>query len=335
MWIRRLIVVSIAMSMWAAVEAAQPSIVADIERRAQQGEAEAQFLLGNLYFDGTTVDRDLVEAVGWFQRAAAQGYEPSFLPLARAYFFGQGVPQDFTSAHLWFNIAAARVPNEADRTLASERRADLEATMSPEQLAEAQRLARDWRPISEQGQPPPTATRQQPAPPAAQPRRAPRVEQTPVTFDSNRRRTPGDRRQVVFGGGVGRSSGLNALSVGMTVAGFGSGAVGGLVSASASKPLDMPSSAFGLGFGVGPVWRFKGSGAVTPHIGLVGGVAYARNGRVDAWAPAVSLTLPLLIRSGSSRASFAIQPSVGGSFYDGEVSLGFSVNVGIAVDAGG
>ena len=139
----------------------------------------------------------------------------------------------------------------------------------------------------------------------------------------------------MFGGGVGRSSGLNSLGLGMTFAGFGSGAVGGVVSASFSKPLDVPASVFGVGLGVGPVWRFKGGGAVTPHIGLVGGVAYAKAGRYDAWAPAFNLTLPLLIRSGNSSASFAIQPSVGGTVYDGEVSLGFSVNVGIAVDVGG
>jgi hypothetical protein len=333
MCIRRLILVSILVSMWTAVGAAQQGTMAVIERRAQQGEAEAQFLLGTLYFEGTAVDRNLVDAVGWFQRAADQGYAPSFLQLAQAYFIGQGVPQDFVSAHLWYNIAAARLSDQADRALASDRRAVIEGQMSPVQLAEAQRLAREWSPVSEQRQAPSAVTRQRT--PAAEQPRAPRVQQSPVTLGSGRVATPGDRKQVVLGGGVGRSSGLNTLGVGMTFAGFGSGTVGALLSASFSKPLDVSSSVFGVGLGVGPVWRFKGSGAVTPHIGLVGGVAYAKAGRVDAWAPAFSLTLPLLIRSGNNSASVAIQPSVGGTFYDGEVSLGFSVNVGIAVDVGG
>ncbi len=57
------------------------------------------------------------------------------------YSAGDGVPQDYVKAHLWFNLAAAQ-GNEDARELR-----DLWAKkMTPEQIAEAQRLAREWKP---------------------------------------------------------------------------------------------------------------------------------------------------------------------------------------------
>ena len=57
---------------------------------------------------------------------------------------GHGVPQDYVSAHMWLNLAAAQGEEKA-----AERRDYVAALMTPEQIAEAQRLARKWKPISE------------------------------------------------------------------------------------------------------------------------------------------------------------------------------------------
>lgn len=127
---------------------AQVGPVAEVRVRAEQGDAEAQFVLGSLYSAGTVVDRDFVAAARWLLLAAEQGYVESFLPLARAYLAGNGVPQDFVSAHLWFNIAAARLTGE-DRTIAVEQRDSVQAQMGNEQVAEAQRLAREWVPSTD------------------------------------------------------------------------------------------------------------------------------------------------------------------------------------------
>ncbi len=115
--------------------------------RAEQGEIEAQFMLGLMYTAGDVVDQDSFEAAQWFQRAANQGYGPSFVPLARAFFVGQGVPQDFVSAHFWFNIAAASLSDD-DRTVAIEGRNQVQVVMSERQLAEAQGLARQRTPTA-------------------------------------------------------------------------------------------------------------------------------------------------------------------------------------------
>ena len=57
------------------------------------------------------------------------------------YVQGQGVPQDYVQAHMWFNLSTARGYEGArrNRDIAAGR-------ITPNQLAEAQRLAREWRP---------------------------------------------------------------------------------------------------------------------------------------------------------------------------------------------
>jgi uncharacterized protein len=54
---------------------------------------------------------------------------------------GQGVPEDYVIAHMWFNLAAASGNKNAARG-----RALVAARMTPAQIAEAQKLAREWKP---------------------------------------------------------------------------------------------------------------------------------------------------------------------------------------------
>ena len=55
------------------------------------------------------------------------------------------MPQDYTQAHMWFNLAAANLPKEA-RDIAVRNRDRVAAKMTPAQIAEAQKLAREWKP---------------------------------------------------------------------------------------------------------------------------------------------------------------------------------------------
>jgi TPR repeat protein len=59
---------------------------------------------------------------------------------------GAGVPQDYVQAHLWFNLAASHLAKVQERNSAASARDALAKRMTPEQIAEAQRLARDWKP---------------------------------------------------------------------------------------------------------------------------------------------------------------------------------------------
>jgi TPR repeat protein len=74
--------------------------------------------------------------------AAAQGN------LGLMYASGKGVPEDYIQAHMWFNLAASSFPasDAENRDNAVKSRDLLAAKLTPEQIAEAQALAREWMP---------------------------------------------------------------------------------------------------------------------------------------------------------------------------------------------
>ncbi len=110
-------------------------------RAAEQGDADAQFNLGIGYDLGRGVPQDDTEALRWFRRAAEQGLAVAQLNLGVMYAQGQGVPQDYVQARMWQNLAAAQGHENARRA-----RDRLAKKMTPAQLADAQRLARKWKP---------------------------------------------------------------------------------------------------------------------------------------------------------------------------------------------
>ena len=69
------------------------------------------------------------------------------LLLGLAYEFGLGVPQDYVEAHKWFNIAASLADEDGDeegRKTFAENRDGVAEDMTPQQIADAQKLAREW-----------------------------------------------------------------------------------------------------------------------------------------------------------------------------------------------
>lgn len=119
-------------------------------RAAQYSNPMAESTLGDIYYYGRGVPQDFVAAAQWWQRAAAQGVAVAQLNLGVVYANGDGVPQDYVKSHLYSNLAAARLPPGQDRDIAVKNREIVRKLMTPAQVAEAQRLARDWRPQSPQ-----------------------------------------------------------------------------------------------------------------------------------------------------------------------------------------
>jgi uncharacterized protein len=119
-------------------------------RAAEKGDAVARFTLGVMYGEGRGVPQDFVEAARWYRRAAEQGDAQAQYNLGLAYTHGEGVAQDVVAAHMWFNLAAARFPatDMRNRAAAVKNRDTVAGEMSAEQLAEAQKRARDWKPQS-------------------------------------------------------------------------------------------------------------------------------------------------------------------------------------------
>jgi TPR repeat protein len=117
-------------------------------KAAGHGYAAAQLSLGAMYDDGQGVPRDHAAAVRWYRKAADRGYADAQAILGTIYEDGQGVPQDFVQAHKWYNLAAARSPPSKTelRVMSVRARDRIAGKMTPAQLAEAQRLAREWKP---------------------------------------------------------------------------------------------------------------------------------------------------------------------------------------------
>jgi hypothetical protein len=105
---------------------------------AEQGNTDAQNSLGVMYDNGEGVPQDYKVAVKWYTLAAEQGDAGAQYNLGVMYADGEGVLQDFVYAHMWGNIAASN-GNENGGEL----RDHVAERMTPPQLKEAQRLARE------------------------------------------------------------------------------------------------------------------------------------------------------------------------------------------------
>lgn len=112
-------------------------------KAADQGYVGAQFELGSLYSDPRNGFEDYPEGAKWLRKAAEQGHERAQVSLGLAYQYGKGVPQDYVQAHIWFNLAAANAGELQEQ--AAKWRDEVTVLMTREQIAEAQRLAREWK----------------------------------------------------------------------------------------------------------------------------------------------------------------------------------------------
>ena len=114
------------------------------DKAVQQGHTGAQVNLGTLYLRGEGAPQSSQMALFWFIRAAGQEDALALAKLGFMYSQGRGVLQDFIQAHMWYNLSAAR-----GEARSAEARDALAKQMTPVQIAEAQRLAREWRPREE------------------------------------------------------------------------------------------------------------------------------------------------------------------------------------------
>lgn len=108
---------------------------------ADQGNATAQNNLGVLYRLGLGGPQDFQTALHWFRRAADQGDGGAQNHLGLMYYKGEGVSQDNVQAYMWATLAAEQGLDQAIQALGF-----LEQEMSSEQIEEARRLAKEWKP---------------------------------------------------------------------------------------------------------------------------------------------------------------------------------------------
>ena len=103
---------------------------------AQAGKAEAQSLLGQMYFFGQGVKQDYPQAITWLRLAAAQGEAKAQFKLGAMHENGQGFTRDNMRAAIWYALAAKQGHPQANDALQL-----VSAGLSPKDSALASRLA--------------------------------------------------------------------------------------------------------------------------------------------------------------------------------------------------
>ncbi len=110
-------------------------------KAAGQGNVEAQEKFAEFLSYGKGVPQDYVEALKWYRKAADQGDAVAQYSLGNQYYRGYGVIRDYVEADKWFNLASAQGLDFARKSLSV-----VEQSMTPGQIAEAQKLAREFVP---------------------------------------------------------------------------------------------------------------------------------------------------------------------------------------------
>lgn len=135
------------------------------QKSAAQGNTDAQLYLGSLYEIGRSTPRfidailgrakgipqNYEEAAKWYRMAAQLGRAAAQLGLGLLTANGHGVAQDNIQAHMWFSLAIGRFEawDQHRKSEAVKNRDIVAAKMTPAQIADAQKLAREWKPTSE------------------------------------------------------------------------------------------------------------------------------------------------------------------------------------------
>jgi TPR repeat protein len=132
----------------------------------EQGDAAAQYGMGELYANGWGVPLDIPEAVAWLRKSAEQGNGAAMLALGVVHgAFGPNIAPDAVQtniqSYMWFTLAASYFPPDDKRdqlvemTFSGRHRDEIveeilvnrgmvAAAMTPSQIEEAERLASEW-----------------------------------------------------------------------------------------------------------------------------------------------------------------------------------------------
>jgi TPR repeat protein len=111
---------------------------------AEHGDAATQTSLGVYYYQGTLFPQSYAKAMHWWLRAANQGYAEAQFDIGHMYWFAEGVPKDVIQAYMWATLAAKQNYDRAIKSIP-----DIEKSMTPDQITEAQRRAAEWKPTPE------------------------------------------------------------------------------------------------------------------------------------------------------------------------------------------
>jgi len=127
--------------LYGAASKGDKAAFAQLIALGNKGNAYAQLHLYGMY-GGDGVPKDDVPSAFWLRKSAEQGNARAQELMGLKYFHGDGVPKNRVLSYMWANLAAAQGAYHAQQT-----RETLEdGRMTPAQIAEGQRLSREWKP---------------------------------------------------------------------------------------------------------------------------------------------------------------------------------------------
>ncbi len=108
---------------------------------ARSGNADAEELIGVMYAMGLGVARDDERAFEWYMRASMKGHPGAQSGVGWYFEIGRGLPgPDLVRAYMWYVLSA--IGGDPDAAISQE---EVIKKMTPEQIAKAHILVRDYR----------------------------------------------------------------------------------------------------------------------------------------------------------------------------------------------
>ena len=116
---------------------------------AAQENKEAQGVLATEYDNGENIGKNSIKAFELWKAASMQGYQNAMVWLASSYYDGSGVPENYVESYKWFIIAIAKIETEKEFNQLQSLKSLLSKRMGPDQIAQAQKLAAEFKPSQE------------------------------------------------------------------------------------------------------------------------------------------------------------------------------------------
>ena len=107
---------------------------------ANQGNATAQYNLGNLYTNGKGIEKNYIKAAEWYKKAANQGYTDAQCYLGNCYWLGRGIFKSPVLAYYWLSISYYNDGNHKAKELLDA----FEPEMTFGQIQDAQQRVTKW-----------------------------------------------------------------------------------------------------------------------------------------------------------------------------------------------
>lgn len=108
---------------------------------AEQGDANAQWMMGQTLLSASDLLEDATRAAWWLRRAADQGHGLAQRDLGMLHELGRGVEQSVEEAFFWYSLASVQESGRAKL-----HRDAMKPQLTPAQQYAVSARLRDWRP---------------------------------------------------------------------------------------------------------------------------------------------------------------------------------------------